>query len=140
MQSSQIQECVDGKKMWQWAHDSTATCDQKRKGRKTTNLTISYLRAEPLLPNSRFSVYIYHCKENRMKEAKRKVGGFQERKLVNNQKMLQLTLEQRELELCRSTYMWIFSIVNTIVIRSLQLFESTDPDPHRYGGPTANYM
>ena len=37
-------------------------------------MTISYLRAEPLLPNSRFSVYIYHCKENRMKEAKRESG------------------------------------------------------------------
>ena len=88
MQSSQIEECVDGKKMWHWAHGSTAVCDQKRKGRKTTNMTISYLRAETLLPSSRFSVYIYHCKENRMKEAKRKVDGFQERKLVNNQKIL----------------------------------------------------
>lgn len=49
-------------------------------------MTISYLTAKPLLSKSTFSIHIYCCKENKTKEANRKMGGCWERKFVKKGK------------------------------------------------------
>ena len=51
---------------------------------------------------------------------------------------VQLTLEQHRFELCRSTYVQIISVVNTVVLRGLLLVEPTDVKL-RYRGPTVSY-
>ena len=55
--------------------------------------------------------------------------------ILSNQ--LQLALEQRGFELCRSTCTWIFSVVNTKIQSWLNPQIRRN---HGYRGPTINYM